>query len=368
MVNPFRPVKEPIRLEDWVQIYRPRRIKLNERDITLEELRSFLTENPETPASAGLITTWHGTWVSRVYPPGSMVQDEGWLMVANKETSDKAAPQLVGAADFIAPDAPIWVDNTPSTTLVVSGHRYTFSEGQFISAWRVWIPAVGATINYHVLIRNITDPVSPVFILDEDINPITPAAWFTVNLAGVIAAAGTVIEFTLLASDQTATNDFTGSWAYDRGTANIFPASGQIYFKSNDNILRIAEIDNDAVDHITDLDTVVAGTIFEFGNASTKTVDSVSVGGVGYREYIVSSVGEPIAELQSITGKVPIVAATEYSILADHWVANQPAFATVVSLFSVDGDPLTEADELYGVDLETDGATASPDWDIMATV
>ena len=370
MVNPFRPINpvDPIELEDWLQIYRPRRLKNNERDVTLEEFRDWLTENPTPAADGGLITTWHGTWVSRVYPPGSMVQDDGWLMVANKETSDEASPELVGAADFIAPDVPAWVDNTPSTTLVISGHRYTFSTGQFISAWRVWIPAISANINYHVVIRDITDPANPFDRINTAISPLAGAAWHTVNLAGVIFGAGTVIEFTLLASDDTATTDFTGNWIYNRGTANDIPGAGEIFFKSNDNLLRIHEIDNNAVDQSTDLDTVVVGTVFEFDNGSIKTVESINPGGVLYREYVVSNIGEPIAGGQDVIGKVPTAAATEYSVLADHWVANQPAFATVVSLFSVDGDPLTEADELYGVDLETDGVTGSPDWDIMATV
>ena len=57
--------------------------------------QAILTGGDKT-LELGDVVKWYGNWVSQTYDKHSMVLDGDWLMIANKETEDRAAPQAVG--------------------------------------------------------------------------------------------------------------------------------------------------------------------------------------------------------------------------------------------------------------------------------
>ena len=56
---------------------------------------------------------WMGEWAAGTYQAFDQVRDNGWLMIANKTTSDRAAPQPTGAPYYISGlgDTPAWEPN-----------------------------------------------------------------------------------------------------------------------------------------------------------------------------------------------------------------------------------------------------------------
>ena len=78
-------------------------------DLTLREAKgSPLTIN-EGDTNFNRLMYWSGKWLDGVtYETQQVVNDDGFLMVANKTTTDHAAPQPLGGPNYGLPDSPTW--------------------------------------------------------------------------------------------------------------------------------------------------------------------------------------------------------------------------------------------------------------------
>ena len=325
----------------------------------------YLASNLWTSVQAPVIT-WHRGWTAGLYPQGAMVQDGGFLMIANKTTADKAAPIPSGSPAFSAPDAPAWGGQSPSALLIASGHRYTFSAAVLAVGMRVWIPVTSVNHSYHMVLREVVGGGVPdLYHVDEDINPLA-TGWYEINLAGLVAHIGEVWEVFLFTSAGVDYTQWAGVWELKYEGGN--PSDGEIYLDApGANEVRISSEDKEGTNMAGLLDTVVTGTIITFGNGSVKTVINIIDNTGGTRIYQVrGSSGVPLDEEQVVSFAVPNAANTDYVGVGDHWTANQPAFATVVSLFQEDGGTIIEDVDLFGADISVQDVVASPDWDIAA--
>ena len=68
---------------------------------------------------AGDFITWHNLWQAQTYFKNSMVIDELWVMIANKETTDRAAPQSSGTFTWLTeiPGLPSYTTETNAATI-----------------------------------------------------------------------------------------------------------------------------------------------------------------------------------------------------------------------------------------------------------
>jgi hypothetical protein len=147
------------------------------------------------------LMSFRGLWLSERAPwrRNDVVYDEGWTMIANRLTSDRAAPVAIGDPANALPDVPVW--NTEQTAgTVQSGQRYSV----FVSGWiqnvRVWLPDV-TQIDYKLGI--IVDPNSENPERSEfPIVPINANEWTTVFSGVVFMNANTDVILYLEADTQ----------------------------------------------------------------------------------------------------------------------------------------------------------------------
>ena len=139
-------------------------------------------------------TQWFNTWAPGVFNKNSIVRDGDWLMIANKVTEDRPAPQPYGDPSYTISDSPAW-STLQEDAVVHSGQTYTFTKKGWISTVRVFVPTLSATTNYRFRLEDITDPAVPIVI---DINDpvLVENKWVEIGFGKATVTEGSVIRVT----------------------------------------------------------------------------------------------------------------------------------------------------------------------------
>jgi hypothetical protein len=325
---------------------------------------------------AGFGVNWRNVWTQDLYYKGDMVKDGEWTMIANKDTTDRPAPQPNGDSTTSLPDVPVWdaIDQTVAT--VSSGQTYTFTVDGWVGGLRVWAPEVAAgdytfrvviidSTNPQVLTRTISDP-----ILSEDV-------WTILGLTNEIVRSGTILTIIIEALNSGASTQVTGGWARGAADNNNPPATGNWNHSTQQTILRIDNTDLDTADRSTELLGIILNSSIRFvdtlnpGNFLEYRVTAPPIDQITYVEYIVTVIdaGGIIAVLDAttMTATIPTADSTRYRKLTNQWVAGEPTWATVEGVLQYDG--VTQpgnTDNAFGVDINFQPALVSADWDLVA--
>lgn len=328
----------------------------------------------------GLKMNWRGYWTATRYDKNDMVLDGTWLMVANKETLDRAAPQVTGPPqDGIVGD-PAW--SVPASTGVVySGHKYTFIKGGRIAAVKVWVPSLGANIRHRVFIRDITFGEENAITTEIASEVTTEDSWVEISLGGQLVNFGAIIQIFVESQNVTGSTVTNANWTQD---VDIFRPPPIGHWKRDFfqfNLFYIADIDDDSIDRSGLFAGLMIGDTIKF----TDSVDSdkyitfeltdtpVEVVGEGYFNFRGTPVqqgpnGQPdesVLSLGEITEK--ITASIDYVEAVDYWLSNSIDFATVEGFVTIDGAQIVALENnAYGIDVIFRGGTLSPDWDLAA--
>jgi hypothetical protein len=331
----------------------------------------------DTPVQPYLPAIRKGTadleWVPGTYYDGDMVRDGGWLMVANKKTTDKPAPQPAGPPAWTIPDAPAW---TPLqyTGVVYTGFEVTVpGDGLYtVQSIRAWIPNVSADATYRVIIYEPTQDrweFGQVFQGDALASP----GWLTVSAPSNAFTSGEAPVFVLESYNSAADTVFNHPWLY-AGTAQTGdPGAGNWNRDNQQTVIRVDYVDDDAVDQSADLGTVIPGSTIRCEEEGTPanfwlyTVNTVTDQG-GYYEYGVSlqitgGGGVPVLARTNIIFTVPIPVPADYVELTNHYAAN-PDLQGYIAFDSITGG--TNNGNAYGLDVQWQAYTASDDWDVAA--
>lgn len=326
-----------------------------------------------TAALPGSTMNWRGVWEQNLYLKGDVVRDGEYLMIANKTTTDRPAPQPTGAATFAFADVPAWDGPTPSNTSVVTaGQAFTFTEDGWIQSLRVWPAAVGG--NYVFTVTLITDGLAttidnPLLLADQ---------WNILGFSNQIITSGTVVLVTLNAVNAAANTVWEHPWVFS-GTDNLTaPVVGNWNRNQQDTVLRINDVDDGSVDQSVDLAAIIVDTIITIRNAATPLDDFVqyrvtapAVDSGAFFTYAVTVVDTngtiAVGQLFDIEATIPIPDPTEYERLTNKWVAGEPTWATVTGELLYNGVEQTgEENNGFGTDILFQPASVSPDWDLMA--
>lgn len=315
---------------------------------------------------------WAGEWAgNRWYQLRDMVTDNGWLMIANNRTTDRAAPIPLGISSFILPDAPSWlIENVVNS--VNSGATYIFSEAGWVTQIRVWAPEVTETTNYRIVIVNNADPTNPkITVINDPV--LNPNQWTVVSAGNAIARAGDELIVYLDALNSGSDTQVTGGWLYG-GSGNLTPAVTEWVRRTQQDIVSISKTDLDMVDRSTELLGITADSTLQFVQTDTPDrfyvyrtlANPVDMG--TYYDYSVILVDESLGGVEAgnastLTATIPVAQSTQYVELAGYWPANQPTFAAVSGFLQIGGVDQVATDDAFGVDIRFQRASISPDWD-----
>jgi hypothetical protein len=323
----------------------------------------------------GIFTQWMGAYIpGPIYPMGSIVLDGDWTMVANQPTVTKPAPVPDGTPTFSLGDTPPFVEGS-DLSVVYSGHEYTFLEGGWVKQLRVWVSELSATTNYRFVVTDITDPNNIYDLVQEE--PVLVAdEWTPVRFAQKIVRAGDVWLVKLDALNSGADTVVAGGWRCDGVANNGAPGTQGWNRRSANDLIRIDKTDLDSTDRATELSGMGPNTNVQFALTEdpnfniTFRIDSDPFDGGTYFEYTATLLsigpsGIPVAgQTTTMTADVPIAQLTKYVEVVGS--VPTPTWATVEGFLAYDGVDQGGSGNSYGVDLEFDGATINPEWDIMS--
>lgn len=317
---------------------------------------------------------WMGLWQPALYyPKGSYVLDGVYGCVANVITLDRPAPAETGAPSFITPSFTSIDASNPSA--VRSGYDITFTTQGFVKEVRVWTPQLTVDTTYRVYVIDITDPDNPITTTLFD-PVLIENAWATVALLNQIVVAGQRFLFVVDALNSGSDTVVQGGWTAgpDKTDPDEAPPL-QGWARDKHESFNFDYTDLDGGERTAELQGVTIGTTLQItqtsdtNNSWTMVVleDPVDYGGwINFQTNREENTGNPAnGQPTSCTFTIPIPQATEYA--QELAGLAQPTWGTVVPLLQFNGvDQSPAADTAFGIDIEFQPATVSPDWTIVS--
>jgi len=99
-------------------------------------------EVAECEETENISMMWAGVYSdATTYPANTAVTDGPYMMVSNKTTSEKAAPQPLDEPETKIGTVPTWAQVSGAGYEIVTGQRFTWSKGGQLLKVRVYIPA-----------------------------------------------------------------------------------------------------------------------------------------------------------------------------------------------------------------------------------
>lgn len=302
----------------------------------------------------GVGMVWYGTWTGGEYPANAVVRDGDWLMIANKETSDRPAPQPIGEPFYLYQGgSPITQQTAKQITY---GARYSWQTSGYLMGWRAWFVA-----GNHYTVWSVEDPDGAAILrqlLDVDAEQ---DGWVQFGLTPQLTFAGTVFEVLVLVREpDPSPSTWAADWNYDTPNNSGVPAAGVVqHANSNLAELRIHKTDNGGTDRGAALLALTNGDVIE-ALGTRWAVQQITDQG--------NWVGIAIAPAQQTapdgvtTFTFETTTATPITYVEDtnYWPGSPYAGAVQGVLDGVLNN------NAYGVDLLVQEGTSSPDWDLMA--
>ena len=312
-------------------------------------------------------------------PAGTVVSDNGWLMHANQDTSERAAPQPAGPPSWEMPDIPAFTEQQ-SPAVIWSGHEYTLTVGGWMQEVQIWVPELTNNTNYRILLIDQTDPANPIVNAVEE--PILREnAWTSISLGSKVYPAGSNLAIIIDALNSGSSNSDNGFWtrAADNNNIGNDPGVSNWATQANDASLRINKTDLNTADRDADLLSIITGStiaitsVAEPNRGMTWVVNvdpvdqttHVSWGDVVYQGAGVF--GEPlIGEDCLVTWTIPVASQTKYVEQTSYWPFNDPVWATMRGILRIGGVDQPADTTAFGVRLKFQPGAVSTHWDFMA--
>lgn len=312
---------------------------------------------------------WAGDWEDPTpdfYEANQVVLDYPWLMIANKQTQQKAAPVLDGDPQWIIDEhgTPVWT--TPTMAGVsgyITAHRYALKNFVRVSGYRVYCPDATGNFDYEV------------WTYDSDMGAIQQLAPFVPSVAGWVAIpvssdvpAALVFDVMLITRSVVQPNVFTANWQTKNENSN--PGSGEAIFRNNATEIRIHNTDKDDTNQETNLNSVNVGGTIAFGGMEWTITNITTTGsGAGGRHnfFITPNQGRPSENVYPITFTWGSSAPIPYVKDAGFWLGMTKYSVQGFEAESYDfGNPPPGTDDAYGIDLLVEDYNTPTDWDFMA--
>ena len=316
---------------------------------------------------------WRNLWVQQLYEQNDMVRDGAYTMIANVQTTDKAAPVPVSGLVNLYPDNPLWTD-LDFTGSITSGTRLTPPADRFfeVSAIRVWIPDNTSNAHYQVIIIDLNTglfTVSSVF--DGDI--LAVPGWLSLPIDPVFIGDNDDIVIALISANSAADTLFDHPWVYTGTSQAGGPGLGNTNRTNQQDVIRIDKIDDDGADQSAQLASVLPDSTIRVAEEANLSdffeyivIANTDLG--AYHEFNVSLIntglgGPGVGVRCTVNFVVPIPLPAAYVQILNQWVSD-PNIQGYTQFNGIIGGTFDEHG--YGVDVTIQEFSASDDWDLVA--
>jgi hypothetical protein len=319
---------------------------------------------------------WKNTWEPTAYSKDEVVKDGDFTMIANKSTTDRAAPVPSAPPAWVLPDVPTFTTES-NESVVYSGQTYVFSESGWLQAVRVWVPEISATTNYRLVIIDVTNINAPIYTTIEE--PVLNLNDWTILFSTIeLVGPGRSLIIYLDAVNSGADTQVTGGWRYDGESNTGAPGTSGWNRRTQNDIIRINKTDLDSVDRSAELLGIIANSEIQIVETAipdkfrTYMTNSPPVDQGNYVEYSVveinSNLGGPdVSENCTMTATIPIALPTQYVQQLNAFPGLEPTWASIEGFLQFDGvDQPGHEDTAFGIDLRFTPANVSEDWDLVA--
>lgn len=313
----------------------------------------------EVDANFNRLMYWSGVWQATDYEANEVVLDDGWLMIANKATTDRAAPHATG------PEYNLYNGQLTAQSLLTSQIRFgarfsTADTGVFLNAWRAYLHE-----GQHYQIYAIFDPLgaTPDLQLLADITAST-TGWLSVPVGQIVMLPNETLDIIALTDQPDPTPvTWTGNWNYTRPNNDTVPALGDIAHSNKTlSLLRINSIDNDGGDRLAELQALNPGDIIRGAGMAWSIDSSSTLAGVVTFVVTPAQQGTPTG-VQEFTFQTVQDTDILYEQDTDYYLTD----TQISGLFSSGGADVVADNNAYGIDLTIQDASVSPDWDVLST-
>jgi len=301
---------------------------------------------------------WKGEWSGGTYQKNDMVLDGVWTMVANKETTDVAAPQRVGSVkELYSPNNPSISGTTAKQ--IVFGMQYSGDQPFWLEGYRTYVIAGN---DYNIIL--IKDPNGANEATFLNLFRATVTGWRDFGLVPRPVASGTTFQILAIVKEPDPTPTTTDiDYNYQKPSNWSAPLSGQIVHAGKRlQVLSIHHIDQDSIDRTTFLNSLVVGDIISVGDTNWSIQNNVDIG--TYNDISVApALQASVSNIQTFSFET--VTATPISIGIDPNFWSGSTLVKGVYIKNGNWDDAVIDDNQYGIDITVQNASLSPDWDFV---
>ena len=306
---------------------------------------------------------WQGEWIQQQYYTFDQVLDNAWLMIANKDTTDRAAPQAVGDPYYVytgtSPTAPA------TAKQITFGNRYTFNVNGYVRGYRINV----VTGNVYS-VYSIDDPLGAAIVNQIIGFTADVTGWAEFTISSAIVLAGETVDLMCIVQEPDPTpTTWTGDWVYSKPQNDTIPLAGQITQSTKTlGILNINKTDDNGGDRAAELLALTQGDVIQIATGTRWSIQTFADLGTYVAYSVAPAIQDVLTGLETFTFET--VTATPITRMedVDWWTNNPLPNGTVQGLYGQDipYESIVPNGSAYGTDLLVQQLSLSDDWDIQA--
>lgn len=297
---------------------------------------------------------WVGNYQDGTFLKNDVTLDDGYLMVANKATTDRPAPQWLGVDAYVYDGAS--PTDSVSAKQIIQGIRYLTPYDIFVTGYRVYTIAGNA---YRTFLIGTSGQIEELTAFEA-----STTGWTEFDSVDKLVLEGTSFDLLVVTSEPDATpTTWVGNWVYQTPQNAAIPAVGNIIHATKLlDSFRINKTDDDAGDRGTELEALTVGDIID--GAGIRWAIQGIVDNVTWMDFTVSPAQQGATGTHEFSFETVTATPITYLEDVDYWLGN----ANVRGLFGADiaYDDIVPDDNQYGIDMKIVQTDMSPDWDLMA--
>lgn len=311
----------------------------------------------------GTRMNWKGEYEAGTYEKDDVVLDGQWTMVANKQTTDQAAPQPGGDETWFSDVEGTLVPTgqaAQAEAVWIVMNEFVIQSGASTTGLRMQVPENSGNFTYSVWA--IVNRGTPGEMIEELLSPFVPTSartWIDVPRPSALWSPGTRLALALVTRAVSQPSSLEADW--DQKNENGNPDSGNMNFQNNQTQIRVHKTDKDDVDQSTQLEAITEGGTISFAG-NVWLITGVSDNGSHMRFTVEPDNQRPGEATRTVNFEWGSVAPIPQDYQAGFWANNPNAHGLSGPSLS----NLTQSNDGFGVDVYGSSVVASEDWDVVA--